>query len=297
MIELRRVCKEFNSSTRTTVALREVSLQIARGELVCLVGPSGCGKTTLLNLIAGLEKPDSGEVLVGGRPVTGPGPDRVVMFQDAALFPWLTVAENVQFGLRELGLGRKERIARSQRYLAMVNMSSFQRAYVHELSGGMKQRVALARALALEPHILLMDEPFGALDSKSRDVLQQEIVDVWARTHKTVVFVTHDLAEAVRLGSRVILLRARPARVARDVAVGALIAHPRHTEQPEVLELATQLKRDLDDTGKHELASDEESAPQQSMAEDGEDEPERAAEEASLLHRAVGLAHRLGLHL
>jgi NitT/TauT family transport system ATP-binding protein len=258
-----------------------MSLHVDEGELVCLVGPSGCGKTTLLNLIAGLERPDAGEILVAGRLVDGPGPDRGVMFQDAALFPWLDVRENVEFGLKELRLSSRERRTRSQRYLGLVKMSTFQRSYVHELSGGMKQRVALARALALEPAILLMDEPFGALDAKSRDVLQAEIVEVWAHTRKTIVFVTHDVAEAVRLGSRVIVLKARPARVACDVDVAALIRQPRHVDQSEVKELASQLKQDLEDSGRYEAMDGEEDRP--AAPADGD--------------RVFSFAHRLGLHL
>jgi NitT/TauT family transport system ATP-binding protein len=253
VIEVCRVAKRFQSTTRgVTAALRDMSLTVADGEFVCLVGPSGCGKTTLLNLVAGLERPDDGEVLVHGQPVRGPGPDRGVMFQDPALFPWLSVAENVAFGLKELRLPRREREARAKKYLALVKMSGFARAWVHELSGGMKQRVALARALALEPDILLMDEPFGALDPKSRDALQSELVDVWQRTRKTIVFVTHDMAEAVRIGSRVIVLRARPARVALDVDVAARLPQPRHVDQTQVVELAAQLKGGLDETGEHE---------------------------------------------
>jgi NitT/TauT family transport system ATP-binding protein len=224
---------------------------------VCLVGPSGCGKTTLLNLVAGLEKPDAGRVLVDDKRVSGPGPDRVVMFQDPALFPWLDVTENVAFGVKELRLSRAERRRRCARYLATVNMAGFAHAFVHELSGGMRQRVALARALALEPRILLMDEPFAALDPKSRDQLQAELVDIWRSTHKTILFVTHDMAEAVRLGSRVVVLKARPARVARDVPVAQLIRGRRHVDQREVRELAAELKRGLDDTGEIREAQDD----------------------------------------
>jgi NitT/TauT family transport system ATP-binding protein len=162
------------------------------------------------------------------------------------------VSENVAFGLKELRLPRRAREERTKKYLTLVKMSGFARAWVHELSGGMKQRVALARALALEPDILLMDEPFGALDPKSRDALQSEIVEIWRRTQKTIVFVTHDMAEAVRLGSRVIVLRARPARVAMDVDVAARLPQPRHVDQAEVVELAARLKGELDETGEHE---------------------------------------------
>ena len=230
-----------------------MSLHVARGELVCLVGPSGCGKTTLLYLIAGLEYPDEGVVLVNDRRVRGPGPDRGVMFQDPALFPWLNVAENVAFGMKELRLPRRVRKERTQQYLELVKMTGIARSYVHELSGGMKQRVALARALALEPDILLMDEPFGALDPRSRDELQAQLVDIWEQTHKTIVFVTHDMAEAVRLGSRVVVLRARPARIALEIDVESRLPQPRHVDQPEVRELAAQLKHGLDETGEHAI--------------------------------------------
>ena len=269
-----------------TAALREMSLTVDDGEFVCLVGPSGCGKTTLLNLIAGLERPDEGEVRVHGKRVRSPGPDRGVMFQEAALFPWLSVVENVMFGLKEMRVPHREREARAKKYLALVKMSGFARSWVHELSGGMRQRVALARALALEPDMLLMDEPFGALDPKSRDALQAEIVDIWGKTRKTIVFVTHDMAEAVRLGSRVIVLRARPARVALDVDVASMLPQPRHVDQPEVVELAAQLKGELDETGEHEAIDG-----------DGDGRDDRPAATTAGGGGAGSLAHRLGLHL
>jgi NitT/TauT family transport system ATP-binding protein len=287
VIEVCRVGKKFQSTTRgVTAALRDMSLTVDDGEFVCLVGPSGCGKTTLLNLIAGLERPDEGEVRVHGKAVRAPGPDRGVMFQDAALFPWLSVAENVAFGMKELRLCRAERETRAKKYLDLVKMSGFAKAWVHELSGGMKQRVALARALALEPDILLMDEPFGALDPKSRDALQAEIVDIWDKTQKTIVFVTHDMAEAVRLGSRVIVLRARPARVACDVDLAARLPQPRHVDQAEVVELAARLKGELDETGEHEAIDG-----------DGDGSDERPAAASPGGSGAGGLAHYLGLHL
>ena len=258
MIDIRHVSKRFSTTRGVTAALNDISLHIGDGELVCLVGPSGCGKTTLLHLIAGLEKPDDGAVLVDGRPVCGPGPDRGVLFQEPALFPWLDVSHNVAFGMRELGLPRRERLERCRKYLGLVNMGPFAKAYLHELSGGMKQRVALARALAMEPKILLMDEPFGALDPRSRDTLQAELVAIWQKTRKTIVFVTHDMAEAVRLGSRVIVLRARPAKVACIFDVAAFLPQPRHVDQPEVTALAAELKRGLDDTGEHEAIDERE---------------------------------------
>jgi NitT/TauT family transport system ATP-binding protein len=287
VIELRRVSKRFQSARGITAALHEMSLRIDDGELVCLVGPSGCGKTTLLNLIAGLERPDDGEVLVDGKPVRGPGPDRGVMFQEAALFPWLSVAENVAFGMKELRVPRGVRLKRAEKYLGVVKMSGFKQAFVHELSGGMKQRVALARALALEPTILLMDEPFGALDPKSRDSLQAELVEIWEKTRQTIVFVTHDIAEAVRLGSRVIVLRARPAQVARDVNIEAIVPQPRHVDQPAVKELAAQLKDGLDETGEHEAVD----------GEPDDEFDERADAQMAGSGSAAGVARWLGLHL
>jgi len=264
-----------------------MSLEVARGELVCLVGPSGCGKTTLLYLIAGLERPDSGEVRVHGRPVRGPGPDRGVMFQEAALFPWLNVAENVAFGMKELRLPPRVRGERTRQYLELVKMTGFARSYVHELSGGMKQRVALARALAVEPDILLMDEPFGALDPRSRDDLQAQLVDIWQATHKTIVFVTHDMAEAVRLASRVVVLRARPARVAIEVDVESRLPRPRHVDQPTVQALATQLKSGLDQTGEHEISD----------GEHDEDRDERPGGTAAGAGGTAGAATAVGVHL
>jgi NitT/TauT family transport system ATP-binding protein len=247
MIELRRVKKTFTTTRGTTAALECVDLAIARGELVCLVGPSGCGKTTILNLIAGLDRPDAGEVRVGGRPIDGPGPDRGVLFQDAALFPWLDVQANVEFGLKEQRVRRRERAARVAELLQLVGMRGFAQHNVHELSGGMRQRVALARALALDPEVLLMDEPFGALDARTRDVLQAELVALWHATGKTILFVTHDMAEAVRLGSRVVVLKARPARVSRDVDVESLLPRPRTVDQPAVVAFAAALKEGLDE--------------------------------------------------
>jgi NitT/TauT family transport system ATP-binding protein len=247
MITLQGVRKTFTTTRGTTAALASIDLEIARGEFVCLVGPSGCGKTTLLNLVAGLERPDAGEVRVAGRPVDGPGPDRGVLFQEAALFPWLDVQANVEFGLKEQRVPRRERQERVAELLAVVGMSGFERHNVHELSGGMRQRVALARALALDPEVLLMDEPFGALDARTRDGLQDELVALWRATGKTILFVTHDMAEAVRLGSRVVVLKARPGRVSRDVDVESLLGRPRTVDQPEVVALAGALKDGLDE--------------------------------------------------
>ncbi len=289
MIELRRVSKTFTTSRGCTAALAGLDLEVARGELLCLVGPSGCGKTTILNLIAGLDRPDAGEMRVAGRPIEGPGPDRGVLFQEAALFPWLSVEQNVEFGMKEQRIPRAERRERTAGYLALVGMASFARAFVHELSGGMRQRVALARALALEPEILLMDEPFGALDARTRDALQAELVSIWRQTGKTIVFVTHDMAEAVRLGSRLVLLKSRPARVTRIVDLESHIPRPRSVDQPLVQRVAAQLKRSLDDTQQKEAQGDPYEQP--------EDHATGQVAQGAGLDRAGGLDRWLGLPL
>jgi NitT/TauT family transport system ATP-binding protein len=229
MIEIARVSKRFVSRTRGTHhALDAIDLNIAPGQFVCLCGPSGCGKSTLLNLIAGLEAADVGTVLVEGVQVSGPGPDRSVMFQESALFPWLTVRKNVEFGLELARWPRKEWDGRVELFLKKVHLWRFRDAYVHELSGGMRQRVALARALAPEPRVLLMDEPFAALDAQTRDVLHVELTEIWRATRQTVVFVTHNVREAVRLGDRVVVMQTRPGRVKLDITIN--LARPRETE-------------------------------------------------------------------
>ena len=228
MIRLENVSRVFQSRRGETHAVSDVTLEVPEGEFLCLLGPSGCGKSTLLNLIAGLELADRGQVTVGGKPVTGPGPDRTVMFQDAALFPWLTVSKNVEFGLELAGVARAEWKERVERHLRMVHLWRFREAFVHELSGGMRQRVALARALAPDPRVLLMDEPFAALDAQTRDVLHVELQDVWRQSKKTVVFVTHNVRESVRLGDRVVMLSSRPGRVKLDMRID--LARPRDIE-------------------------------------------------------------------
>jgi NitT/TauT family transport system ATP-binding protein len=221
LIEMRHVAKSFVSGNGdgSVVALQDVSLSVAEGEFVCLLGPSGCGKSTLLNLIAGFLAPSWGDVLFGGRAVRAPGPDRTVVFQDAALFPWLTVAANVEFPLRVQRRSAPERQQIRERMLALVGLSDFSRSYPHELSGGMRQRVALARALALEPRALLMDEPFGALDAQTRERLQDELLQIWRQTATTIVFVTHNIEEAAYLADRVVVLSRRPGRVVDTVTV------------------------------------------------------------------------------
>jgi NitT/TauT family transport system ATP-binding protein len=213
-----------------------VDLTVAPGEFVCLLGASGCGKSTLLNIVAGLTVPTAGRVQVSAeRPA--------LMFQESALLPWLTAAGNVELALRARGVARKARRAEAQRLLELVNLGSAAGKRVHELSGGMRQRVALARALAQDSSVLLMDEPFAALDAITRDVLHQELTRVWAEQRLSIVFVTHNVREAARLGQRVVLMGSRPGRIVREWAVD--IAHPRTIESPEVSSLAAEITRDL----------------------------------------------------
>ncbi len=243
MIELRGVTKSFSTRNGDVEALRDVTLSIREGEFLCLVGPSGCGKTTLLNVIAGLERPEAGTVVAFGSPIDGPSPERMVMFQDAALFPWLTVARNVDFPLEALGLPASERASAVERFLRLVHLSKSAGSFVHELSGGMKQRVALARCLAANPRVLLMDEPFSALDAQTRDVLHGELEQLWMAEKKTVVFVTHNVREAVRLGDRVVVLSTRPGRVKREFTVE--IPRPRAAEDRDVNVVSAQIMQEL----------------------------------------------------
>jgi len=219
-LSVQRVTKRFRSGGRDVHALDNISLEVGEGEFVCLVWPSGCGKSTLLNIIAGLEKADEGAVLTGGEPITGPGRDRMVMFQEAALFPWLDVLDNVLFGLKlKPGLSKSERIEVAQFYLKLVGLEKFTRAYVHELSGGMKQRVALARSLAPNPRVLLMDEPFAALDALTREQFYGDLQQIWQQHRKTIVFVTHNVREAVCLGDRVVLFTPHPGRISEQFRI------------------------------------------------------------------------------
>ena len=243
-LSVRSVYKTFHHSHReSTIALENLSFDVQAGEFICLLGPSGCGKTTLLNIIAGLDKPDSGTVLMDGKEITGPGRDRVEIFQEPALFPWLNVLDNVAFGLDCIGMPRKKQAPKLGEYLRMVGLNSFRKAYMHELSGGMKQRVALARALAIEPDILLMDEPFAALDAQTRDMLHAELQEIWAKTGKTILFVTHNVREALVLGDRVLLLSARPGRLKRDFRCE--LPRPRHIEDYALIDAVRELLSDL----------------------------------------------------
>jgi NitT/TauT family transport system ATP-binding protein len=203
----------------TVVAVDKLSLAVRDEEFVSIVGPSGCGKSTLLRIVAGLIRPSAGEVFVDARPVEGPGADRGMVFQSYTLFPWLTVQGNVEFGLKLRGQAAEERAQTARRYIELVGLQGTEPAYPKELSGGMQQRVAIARALANDPTILLMDEPFGALDAQTRAIMQELLLQVWEQTHKTVLFVTHDIDEAVLLSDRIYVMTARPGRIKAEVAV------------------------------------------------------------------------------
>jgi len=198
---------------RPVLALDDVSLEVREREFVALLGPSGCGKSTLLYLIGGFLPTETGKILIDGKPVAGPGPDRGIVFQHFALFPWKTVRANILYGLERAGLPRDERERRAQAYIDLVGLKGFEDSYPSQLSGGMKQRTALARTLAFDPQILLMDEPFGALDAQTRSLMQAELLGIWQRTPKTVIFVTHDVQEAVFLADRVAVMSARPGRI------------------------------------------------------------------------------------
>lgn len=215
---VRNVTKDFSSrgSSSQLRALEGVDLEVGAGEFVVLLGPSGCGKSTLLSILAGFQAPTTGQVLHEGKPIVGPDRRRTVVFQDYALFPWMTVLDNVAFGLKAQGVPRPERHETARRYIAMVKLDGFEDRYPHEISGGMKQRAAIARALAPDPDILLMDEPFGALDPQTRVLLQEELARVTYETKKTVLFVTHSIEEAVFLADRIVVMSARPGRI-RDV--------------------------------------------------------------------------------
>ncbi|WP_224400990.1 ABC transporter ATP-binding protein [Pseudonocardia sp. ICBG1034] len=237
----RYVTGESFGRTRTTVALEGIDLDVADGEFVTLIGPSGSGKSTLLMIIAGLVSPTAGTLKLDGRAIRGAGLDRGVVFQDFALFPWLTVADNVRFGLRKQGLSRAEATARVAELLHLVSLDGFGEHRPHQLSGGMKQRVAIARALACDPALLLMDEPFGALDAQTRGRLQHEFEQIWERTGKTVLFVTHSVREAVYLSDRVVVLSARPGRILEEVPVD--LPRPRSVFAPEFARIERHLAR------------------------------------------------------
>src|SRR5579875_3078245 len=257
-LEARNITKRFfpqNDKSTPYTAIKDVNLTIEDQQLVCFVGPSGCGKTTLLNILAGLDKPTEGEVILNGRPVTETGPDRIMVFQENALFPWLRVIDNVEFGLKMRGVEKQTRREIAMRYLDMMQLSKFSEAYVYQLSGGMKQRVAIARALAIDPEVLFMDEPFAALDAQTRDLLLVELQLIWAKTRKTIVFVSHNIAESVCLGDKVVVFTSRPGRIKSEIKVD--YRRPRLPEDTDLADyhrkVLEELKSELTEARKKEL--------------------------------------------
>ena len=243
-VSLRELSLSYKTSSgQRLLALDHINLKVNSGEFVCIVGPSGCGKSTLLHLIAGLHQPMSGSVLVDDKLVAGPGTDRILIFQELGLFPWLKVGENVEFGMKMKGMSKAERREKTEYYLRLVHLLQFKDSYTHQLSGGMRQRVALARALATEPDVLLMDEPFAALDAQTRDLLHDELERIWAETGCTVIFVTHNVREAVRLGDRVVLFTFRPGRIKREFLID--LPRPRHLEDASVAKMAGEVLQEL----------------------------------------------------
>ncbi|MGZ8291333.1 MAG: ABC transporter ATP-binding protein [Telluria sp.] len=238
-ISIKGVNKVFRAAERELVALKDIDLEIPSGQFTCLLGPSGCGKSTLLNAVAGFALPTSGVIAANGKQVMGPGPDRGMVFQEYALFPWMTVEENVGFGLQIKGVDKGEIGQTVGQLLGMLSLSDFRKRYPKDLSGGMRQRVAIARVLALDSPIMLMDEPFGALDALTRRNLQDELLRIWAELKKTIIFVTHSIEEAIYLADRIVVMTYRPGTVKRDIMVG--LPRPRDPAEPEF----NALKREL----------------------------------------------------
>jgi len=249
ILTIEKIKKTFVSGRKSIPAVDDISFSLRRGEFLCLVGPSGCGKSTLLNLIAGLEKATGGQITLDGKAIREPGVDRTVIFQESALFPWLSVISNVEFGMKMAGLPKEARREKALQYLQMVNLLDFRDAWVHELSGGMKQRVALARALSLDSELLLMDEPFAALDNQTRQMLQAELLEIWQETRKTILFVTHSVEEAVLLADRIIVMTPGPGKIKREFIMNA--ARPRLRHSPElartIAAIAMALGSEVDD--------------------------------------------------
>jgi len=240
-LELVSVQQRFEGSP--ALIIDNITLRCAPGEFVVVVGPSGCGKSTLLNIAAGMLSPEKGQALLDGRPIRGPGPDRAMVFQEHGLFPWLTAAENVAFGLRMQGVPAGLRQERASAALKMVNLSHAGEKLVHELSGGMRQRVSIARALVVDPAVLLMDEPFAALDAQTRTLLHGQLQRLWSQTGKTVLFVTHSVGEAVRLADRVVVMSAHPGRIRKEFPI--TLAHPRPMDSPALSEIGRLVRAEI----------------------------------------------------
>jgi NitT/TauT family transport system ATP-binding protein len=285
-IAVASVGHRFGTGRRQVVALHDVNIAVHPGEFVCLLGPSGCGKSTLLYALAGHLSPSGGHITIDGVEVHGPGPDRLLLFQDHALFPWLSVRQNLEFPLRARGRSRADAAARARAYIGLVHLDGFEQALPHQLSGGMRMRVQLARALAMDPAVLLMDEPFAALDAQTRSHMHQLLQTIWLRDRKTVVFVTHDVREALVLGDRVVVMAARPGRVLQDLDVN--LPRPRDPDDAPLVELSRRIRgalREAEGVGADAEARAR-SGPDGRARKDPSDE--RAAEGADLPPRAAG---------
>ena len=241
LLEVKDLDKSFTVDNRKVTAIDRLSLSVGEHEFVSIIGPSGCGKSTFLHIVGGFEPATNGDIRLNGKPIGPPGPDRGMMFQDLSLFPWLTALENVAWPLEMKGIAKSERIDEARRYLDLVHLSRYADLYPGQLSGGMKQRVALARLFALDPEILLMDEPFGALDSQTRELLQEELQSIWKRARKTALLVTHDIDELIYLGTRVIVFTARPGRIKANIPIADIDRTGDFRKSPEYMALRVQL--------------------------------------------------------
>jgi len=240
-LQLNNINKSFEDTDRETI--QDINLSVEEGEFICIVGPSGCGKSTLLNLAAGLLTPTGGEIILDGQKVTEPGADRVVMFQESALYPWLNVIENVKFGLKAAGRTKQEQDEIAEKYLRMVQLWEYRDYPIHQISGGMKQRTALARALALDSKLLLMDEPFSALDKQTINVLREELEEIWEQTHKTILYVTHSVEEAIYFSTRVVVMSENPGRIREIIPID--LPRPRHVENEAFMELRQRILKSV----------------------------------------------------
>ena len=242
-LEAKNIVKYFSHDSHKLEALGGINLKVEAGDFVCLVGPSGCGKSTFLRIIAGLEKPDEGQIMFDGHPVSETSPERIMVFQEGALFPWLKVQDNVEFGLKMAGVPKEERAKISNRYLDMMQLTKFADSYTYQLSTGMKQRVAIARALVMDPDVLLMDEPFAALDAQTRDLLLVEMQLIWEKTKKTILFVTHNVSEATVLGNKIAVFSNRPSTIKKEFENN--FPRPRVTEDESLLKLQQDILAEL----------------------------------------------------
>jgi len=241
LLEVKELDKTFIAADKAISAIEKLSLSVEEHAFVSIVGPSGCGKSTFLHIIGGFELATAGEITLGGKSIGRPGPDRGMMFQDLSLFPWLTAIENVCWPLEMKGMPKAERLAKAREYLDLVHLSRYADLYPAELSGGMKQRIALARLFALDSQVLLMDEPFGALDSQTRELLQEELQSIWRRDRKTALFVTHDIDEAIYLGTRIIVFTARPGRIKEDISMPEIDRSGDYRKSPEYLRMRVEI--------------------------------------------------------